>query len=134
MTETNRTDIDTLARTIWGEARNQGVNGMAAVAAVIINRVKHPGWWGSGITGVCRAPMQFSCWNESDPNRAKLIRVDREDTRFVEASTIAELAAKKLLVDPTGGANHYHTHSVHPKWARGEEPTVIIGDHRFYRL
>jgi hypothetical protein len=32
-------DIDTLARTIWGEARNQGREGMIAVAWVIRNRV-----------------------------------------------------------------------------------------------
>src|SRR5574337_1251572 len=32
-------DLDMLARTVWGEARNQGMDGMAAVANVITNRV-----------------------------------------------------------------------------------------------
>ena len=56
------TAADTLARTLWGEARNQGQCGMAAVAHVVLNRAAHPRWWGHDIISVCRAPEQFSCW------------------------------------------------------------------------
>ncbi|NUB15472.1 cell wall hydrolase, partial [Azospirillum brasilense] len=31
--------IDTLARTLWGEARGESVRAMEAVAAVVMNRV-----------------------------------------------------------------------------------------------
>ena len=48
-------DLDTLARTLWAEARGEGVAGMEAVAAVIMNRVNadlgnddKPDWWGEG--------------------------------------------------------------------------------------
>ena len=33
-------ETDTLARTLWGEARGEGHYGMEAVASVILNRVK----------------------------------------------------------------------------------------------
>lgn len=72
-------DIDVLARTIWAEARGEGMAGQVAVGWAIRNRVDadlgHDGkadWWGEGYVGVCKAPWQFSCWNKNDPNLAYL--------------------------------------------------------------
>ncbi|HJR27754.1 MAG TPA: cell wall hydrolase, partial [Pseudomonas sp.] len=70
MTATEK-DRDVLARTLWGEARGEGLPGQIAVAWAIRNRVndgKARSWWGEGYAGVCQAPYQFSCWNKSDPN------------------------------------------------------------------
>jgi N-acetylmuramoyl-L-alanine amidase len=132
-------EIDVLARTLWGEARGEGILGMAAVAAVIMNRVRadlgndnRPDWWGEGILGVCRKPFQFSCWNGNDPNAAKLRAVRDTDPRFAEALTIAHLAAAGWLADPTGGATHYHTITIRPKWAYGKTPNIILNRHAFY--
>lgn len=135
-------DIDTLARTIWGEARGEGIPGMEAVASVVMNRVKadlgkdgRPDWWGEGIEGVCRKKWQFSCWNGNDPNLGKLILVKAsEDPHFAAALEIAERAAAGRLIDRTGGATHYHTKSSRPKWAEGQTPTATIGWHLFYRV
>ncbi len=73
-------DIDVLARTIWGEARGEGIAGQIAVGWCIRNRVEmdlhndgRPDWWGEGYEGVCRAPWQFSCWNKNDPNFPYLV-------------------------------------------------------------
>ena len=60
-------DIEVLARTLWGEARNQGPYGMQAVGEVIANRVADQRW-PSTFAGVCQQPKQFSCWLTSDPN------------------------------------------------------------------
>ena len=79
--------LDTLARTVWGEARGEGEAGMAAVAAVIRNRIDvsaaHGGkyWWGRDWISVCQARSQFSCWNPGDPNRAKLLAVDDSEIK-----------------------------------------------------
>jgi len=135
-------DIDTLARTIWAEARGEGVAGMEAVAAVIMNRVNadlgkdgRPDWWGEGVEGVCRKPWQFSCWNEGDPNRGKLIMVKAsEDGWFAHAVEIAKRAIAGELPDKTGGATHYHAKSVKPKWSEGRQPCAEIGWHVFYKL
>lgn len=130
-------DIDILARTIWGEARGESISGMEAVASVVLNRVafsKRRGryWWGNDITGVCQAPKQFSCWNKSDPNYQKIIKVGSEDINYCMCRRIAERAVSGTLEDKTRGATHYHTRNCAPAWARGKKPCAEIGNHLFY--
>ena len=45
----NLTDTEVFAKTLWGEARGEGIIGMLAVACVIKNRINRPGWWGNDI-------------------------------------------------------------------------------------
>lgn len=131
-------DSEILARTIYGEARNQGVRGMAAVAMVILNRLHHHSRrYGGVIHNVCLAPWQFSCWNEDDPNRKKLM-VDKIDNRaMARCRVIAALAVDDMLNDPTDGATHYHWSKmkVFPYWSESRFMTKLaeIGDHIFYR-
>lgn len=131
-------DIDVLARTLWGEARNQGSGGMRAVAHVVINRVRQPGWWGKTVAGVCRKARQFSCWNKGDPNRAKLERVTMRDPHFRLCLRAAAEALAGLSKDPTGGATHFMTKARHregwPKsWGKPKKPCAAIGDHLFFK-
>lgn len=134
-----QTEIDTLARTLWGEARGEGHEGMHAVANVVLNRVKVAEdkggfWWGNNIVQVCQKPYQFSCWNRSDPNYRKLLEVDARDLYFATAQRIANRAVSGCLADLTGGATHYHAAGIEPYWARGVKPIKVIGHHKFYRL
>lgn len=124
--------LDTLARTIWGEARGEGRPGMQAVASVILNRAARPGWWGRGIAEICLKPAQFSCWLAADPNRHKLDAVGADDAAFATAREIAALALAGRLADYTFGATHYHAVDTAPAWARGHVPCVVIGRHAFY--
>lgn len=123
---------DILARTLWGEARGEPVRGIEAVAAVVMNRVRHGGWWGNSVETVCRKPMQFSCWNPTDPNRAKLERVNEEDRIFRVCIRVARRAIAGSVDDPTRGATHYHIRGLLPAWAHGHEPSSEIGNHLFY--
>jgi N-acetylmuramoyl-L-alanine amidase len=132
-------EIDVLARTLWGEARGEPVEGIEAVTAVILNRVKIAQakggyWWGKDIIGVCQKPYQFSCWNKSDPSYLKLLAVTDKNIHFATCLRIARRAVAGVLPDRTGGATHYHADYVSPYWSRGETPTVIIGRHIFYQL
>jgi len=135
-------EIDTLARTLWGEARGEGEAGMIAIAAVVLNRVRisaeHGGryWWGRSIETVCRAKSQFSCWNPGDPNRAKLLAVDDSDPAFRVAKAVAAEAVAGRLTDPTYGATTYKVASL-PwpyAWGRPRLPLTEIGRHAFYTL
>ena len=126
--------VEGLARTCWGEARNQGRVGMAAVASVVLNRAKAPGWWGTDIVSVCKRKYQFSCWNRDDPNLAKLLAVTDADPQFCEALAVARLAYSGQLADPTGGATYYfESHIDPPIWVRAMTQTCQIGDHKFFR-
>lgn len=137
--------IDILARTIYGEARGESRAGREAVAATVMNRVRRAQehsarnqgaayWWGNTVAGVCLKTSQFSCWNPQDPNRRIITGVDARDHAFAECVEIATAAVAGTLPDPTGGATHYHTNAVEPKWALGREPSAKIGAHRFHAL
>jgi spore germination cell wall hydrolase CwlJ-like protein len=135
----NQTDLDTLARTIWGEARGEGMTGMWAVANVIMNRYRlvqsskgRAAQWGSTVAGICRKKYQFSCWLPSDPNYKKLISVTENDSLFRTALSIAKNALQYRLTDITGGATFYHTTGVAPAWSKGIVPVRVIGSHKFY--
>lgn len=127
---------DIMARTVWGEARGEGFDGMCAVASVIINRVKKPTWWGHDVISVCTKPWQFSCWNQSDPNREKLINVTTDDPQFKIALDISAMAISGELNDITLGATSYYDKRMAqpPKWAIEKTPTTIVGNHIFFMV
>ena len=126
------TDTEIFAKTLYGEARGEGLRGIEAVANVVINRVKHPCWWGKSIREVCLKPHQFSCWNVDDPNREKLQADLSCDPIFDVCRRVAVRAIKGLLPDSTRGSTHYHTLAVHPRWAAALVPNAQIGNHLFY--
>lgn len=143
--------IDTLARTLYGEARGEGIAGMTAVADVVINRrtiaqryeANHSGrpeWWGDNVVAICTHPAQFSCWNANDPNRAKLLAVTMDDPQFVEAVALASQAVNGRLADTTNGADSYEHTTLGWPAAWGPNlppkniPTAVIGRQTFYRL
>ncbi|MGV8917820.1 MAG: cell wall hydrolase [Pseudomonas sp.] len=135
----NDKDVDVLARTLFGEARGEGVGGMIAVAWSIRNRVtdgKDKSWWGEGYAGVCLAPYQFSCWNKNDPNfpylsGAKLIPAGE----FANCQKAASAVIDGVVPDPTGGATHYYATTMPnpPAWAAGATQTLKLGHHIFFR-
>ena len=132
-------ETDTLARTIWGEARGEGEPGMRAVAAVVMNRLKisrEKGryWWGNSIIQICQKPFQFSCWNKNDVNYRRILGVDVSDPVFAQAQNIARLTIEGHLPDPTDGATHYHAAGATPHWAETEKPVASIGHHIFYKM
>lgn len=134
-------DLDILARTIWGEARGEGRDGMHAVANVIMNRYfaartspAKARQYGKTVAEICQKPWQFSAWNENDPNRAKALAVTTADKNFRIARELAELALRGQLPDITNGADHYHTGQVAPAWSRGVMEVASVGAHHFFRL
>jgi spore germination cell wall hydrolase CwlJ-like protein len=131
-TTTKAQEVDILARTIWGEARGEGANGMQAVANVIVNRANAPSWWGTNIVDVCLKDYQFSVWNQNDPNYRLVTNVTASDPMFKKALEIAARAVAGTLPDITGGATHYHTTAINPSWASSLGVTRVIGAHKFY--
>jgi len=126
-------DVLELARTIYGEARGEGEEGMNAVAHVIKNRVKS-GKYGQGVKGVTRKPWQFSAWNKKDPNREKILGLrPGEDDIFDEAIKVAENVLGGKTEDPTQGALHYYNPDVvNARWDRNKKAKKIkIGNHLF---
>jgi len=120
-----------LALTMYGEARGEGAQGMQAVGNVILNRVKQGGWYGASVKDVVLKPLQFSCWNTGDPNRAVMLNASAE--KLATANAIAGQLLAGKLEDITGGATNYHADYVRPSWASSMKQTVKIGRHIFYK-
>lgn len=138
MTASER-DRDIFARTLWGEARGEGLAGQIAVAWTIRNRVndgKAKSWWGEGYAGVCKAPYQFSCWNKSDPNHAYLSGAKPIPFReFSQTQIVADQVIAGTVPDPTSGATHYYSTTMPkaPGWVKGAKQTLKLGHHVFFK-
>lgn len=131
--------VDILARTLWGEARGESVRGKEAVAAVVVNRVRHARagramWWGRTISDVCLKPDQFSCWSNPSGGCPDAMVVVPGDPCLAVCVRIARRAVAGVLEDPTGGATCYHARSVHPRWAWSRIPSAEVGEHIFYTI
>ena len=131
-----RKHIDTMARTLYGEARGERTdNAMTAVAHVILNRVAHKNWAGSP-RKVAKQRLQFSCWNKFDPNRVLITTVTLKNKHFRKAYRVAiDVMCRKS--DPTNGATHYHSRFMpkKPHWAKCKtmKPMGKFGNHLFYK-
>lgn len=139
----NLNDIETLARTLYGEARGESRLGKIAVACVVMNRVRRHkmcGWRDIGgykvatVAATCLRPYQFSCWNKDDPNRKKIIKVTTSDPVFAECYEIAQGVCDEVIGDIVNGATHYYNPKAcaQPNWAKGKTPCAHIGNHLFF--
>lgn len=133
-----------LALTIWGESRGEPVEGQIAVACVVRNRLTRaintaPRW-----RDICLAPMQFSCFNEADPNAGPIARAAVNlmtalpTPELAQALWISDGILAGAVIDNVLGATHYVTEALMkshpPKWAVGEKPLCQIGAHVFFRV
>jgi N-acetylmuramoyl-L-alanine amidase len=138
----NLTDLEIVARTLYGEARgelripNVGERGYMGIANVISNRYVAQSWYGKTVRDVCLKPYQFSCWNRDDVNFSRICRPFIDDPAYKIAKRIASMMFDYTLPDITNGANHYHAASMpmRPRWAHTKTPVCTIGGHVFYKL
>jgi len=136
-------DIRLLALAIYGEARGEPLGGKIGVASVILNRMKKGGWFGKTLKDVILKPYQFSCFNENDPNRIKLLAISQnwdmfyqKDKALRECYDIARkfLDPNDVLIfkDNVCGATHYKTKNCKASWADKMQLVAVIGNHEFY--
>lgn len=146
MTATDRSPADSrahdaaiLALTLYAEAGDRPLRAIEALAALVMNRHRSgQGHWGQGITGICRAPFQFPCWNSRHPHHARLRAAapGGEAARSAQMELCRRVALRALagaLPDPTGGATHMHADDSQPSWSIGRTPVAEIGGLIFYR-
>ena len=129
-------DLDTLAKTIYGETRGElykfGIASLIAVANVVTNRKKKK--FARTIHDVCVAPYQFSCWNKDDPNYVETTNPPADCVIFRKCLQVAENVLSEKWPDLTDGCDHYHERSIKPYWAVYKSPKRIFGSHYFYVL
>lgn len=126
-----------LAAVLAAEGADQGTEGMLAIAEVIrqrsvllrctplsaaTRRNKKTGFWA------------FSCLNGLGPTRLTA-RISRRP-EFRDALVIARRLTDNpaSLGNRTRGATFFTRKTEKPRWARGSNPVLVLGDHAFYRL
>lgn len=132
--EISARDRDLMIRTIIGEAGNQGPQGQAAVANVILNRVA-AGKYGKSASDVVLAPNQFEPWSTRS---AELQGYKPQSAAYRNVGDIVDMAASGDLPDQTSGATHFLNADIVrqrrggslPDWAA--KPIAKIGDHTFF--
>ncbi len=123
-----------LAEAIYFEARNEPEIGQAAVAQVVLNRVRS-GLYPASVCGVVyqnrhrylACQFSFAC-------EGKSLRIT-EPGPWQQAMRVArDVTAGKTYNSTVGGSTHYHANYVRPDWSRRLQKTEKIGTHIFYRL
>lgn len=123
--------ITCLARTVYWEAKGEGVAGMEAIANVVMNRLGHEGFPNTVCEvvkqGQERKTCQFSWWCDGRPDSAQ------EEKPYAAAKEVARKALNRELEDRTGGALYFHHRGVTPNWAAKYTKTAEVGEHLFYK-
>ena len=123
-----------LAEAVYFEARSEPPEGQAAVAQVVLNRMKS-GLYPSSICGVVyqnrnrhlACQFTFAC-------EGKALRTN-EPEAWEQAKEIASAVLEgKTYLAEVGGATHYHAKYVRPYWAKRLKKMDVIGQHIFYKL
>lgn len=133
--ETERRELDCLARNVYYESRGEPLAGMYAVAEVTMNRTASRLYPGT----VCEVVRQKN-W---DPIRGRFVgafswtefRTMPEPTgaAWAQAREVAEAVYYRRVPAKFPGVMHFHATYVSPEWAKEKKVVARIGQHVFYR-
>lgn len=112
-------DVNLLARCVYAEARGEPYVGQVAVAAVVLNRIKHS-QFPNTISGVIYQPYAFTAVADGQINM-------QPDSNALKAARDAMNGW-----DPTYGAIYYYNPAIATsKWIFSRKVVVTIGRHVF---
>jgi spore germination cell wall hydrolase CwlJ-like protein len=122
-----------LANAIYFEARSESLRGQAAVAQVVLNRVRNP-TYPDTICGVVyqnqnlknRCQFSFACDGKKD-------RIASPASYKTAQDIAMAVTAGKIFLPEVASSTHYYAQYVKPRWARSMEKMKKIGLHIFYR-
>jgi spore germination cell wall hydrolase CwlJ-like protein len=127
-------DLDCLTQAVYYEARGESVRGQAAVAQVVINRVRHPAFPKTicGVVfqgaGLGRADCQFSFVCDGS------MRLPRDEDAWDKAQHIAARALSGFVMADIGAATHFHATRIGEQWGDGLVRVATVGLHVFYKF
>jgi len=127
-----------LAILVWRESRGESFDAQVAVAHSVMNRVRHPGWWGTDLLSVIWKKWQYS--SLTDPNDPQI----KLQPKLPDPSWLSGLGASYDVVygdveNPAPGADSYYDISLDkigkaPKWATADKFVKQLGRLKFYDL
>lgn len=120
-----------LALAVYFEARSEPLQGQAAVAQVVLNRVENPKYPSTVCEVVTdgggrRHRCQFSYWCDGKEE------VPRNRAAWRRAQVVAKLVSAGTLNSSVGNATHYHATYASPYWRNHLTYVATVGRHLFY--
>ncbi len=127
-------DLDCLTQAVYYEARGETPKGQAAVAQVVLNRVRHPAFPKT----ICAVVFQGAGKRKTDCQFSFVcdgsMRLDRDDEAWDKAQHVAARALSGVTVADIGGATHFHASRLADQWGDGLVKVAQVGLHVFYRF
>jgi hypothetical protein len=123
-----------LAEAVYFEARSEPPAGQAAVAQVVLNRVKS-GLYPNSVCGVVYQNRNhlFAC-QFSFACEGRSLRVNEPDAWHQAMRIARDVTQGQTYLADVGGSTHYHANYVRPYWAKRLKRMERIGHHIFYKL
>jgi hypothetical protein len=127
-------DLDCLTEAVYYEARGESDKGQAAVAQVVLNRVRHPAFpkticavvfQGAGLG---KADCQFSFVCDGS------MRQRRDEDAWDAAQHVAARALSGATLADIGSATHFHATRLGEQWGEGLVRVATVGLHVFYKF
>ena len=123
-----------LAEAVYFEARSESDEGRAAVAQVVLNRVKSPLYPDSVCGVVYQNSHRYLACQFTFTCEGKSLRIT-EPGPWRDAVRIArEVYEGTTYLPEVGASTHYHAQYVRPYWAKKLKKMDTIGQHIFYKL
>ncbi len=124
-------DIDCLTAAVYYEARGEPREGQAAVAQVVLNRVRDAGFPKTVCGVVYQGAANHECQFSFACDGAAEARL--EPDAWARARSVAYRALAGYVVAAVGGATHYHVADLGEIWGGQLVRVAQIGQHVFYR-
>ena len=123
-----------LAEAIYFESRSEPEDGQAAVAQVVLNRVKS-GLYPTNICGVVyQNRHKYKACQFSFACEGRSLAITEPGPWSTAQRVAREVLEGESYNTAVGASTHYHANYVAPYWSRKLKRTDQIGRHIFYRL
>ena len=123
-----------LAEAVYFEARSEPIEGQAAVAQVVLNRVSS-GLYPPNICGVVyQGRRHYMGCQFSFACEGKSLRITEAEAWSTAVRVADEVLAGQTYLSQVGRSTHYHADYVRPYWAHTLLKMEKIGHHVFYKI
>jgi spore germination cell wall hydrolase CwlJ-like protein len=123
-------DLDCLTAAVYYEARGESREGQAAVAQVVLNRVRSPAFPKTVCSVVYQGAAQHSCQFSFACNGQMAAR--HESAAWERSRAVAGRALGGYVMGQVGGATHFHVATLGALWNGSMVEVARVGQHIFY--
>lgn len=123
-----------LAEAVYFEARSEPEQGQAAVAQVVLNRLKSEYYPKTICDVVYQNQERFLGCEFTFTCEGKSLVVTEPESWSVAVRLARQVMAGAIYNPDVGDSTHYHADYVRPYWAKALEKRDVIGRHIFYSL